>query len=220
MATAPEEAWYALLRYRMVEAQLRSRGIGDERVLAAMLRTPRHEFIPEQFRGQAYDDHPLPIGEGQTISQPYIVALMLEALALKASDRVLEVGTGSGFVTALLSQLAEQVISVERHASLSCSARGTLARLGYSNVKVIVGDGSMGYMAAMPYDAILVSAATHELPPALAAQLADGGRMIIPIGPPETQQLNLVEMHGDRLQVTVREGCRFVPLIVGDVVKS
>src|SRR5437879_8530856 len=171
---------FATLRERMVQSQLRARGIADERVLAAMLRVPRHEFIPERYRDQAYEDHPLPIGEGQTISQPYIVAIMLEALELTPADKVLEVGTGSGYVTALLAELAAQVFSVERHKLLAEEARERLARLGYPNLKVVVGDGSLGLPAYAPYDAIMVSAAAAELPPALLAQLREGGRMIIP----------------------------------------
>jgi len=199
----------------MVESQLRERGITDERVLGAMTRVPRHEFTPEDFRNEAYEDHPLPIGQEQTISQPYIVALMLEALAVKPGDRVLEVGTGSGYVTALLSELAGQVVSLERHAALADAARGLLERLGYVNVSVVAGDGSQGFPARAPYDVILVSAATSELPRALLAQLAEGGRMIIPVGPPDAQQLQLIRMVNGRAVITLRETCRFVPLISG-----
>ncbi len=149
----------------MVESQLRARGITDERVLDAMTRVPRHEFTPEQYRNQAYEDHPLPIGEEQTISQPYIVAIMLEALALKPESKVLEVGTGSGYATALLAELTAQVFSIERHAGLANQARALLVRLGYGNVKIIEGDGSRGLPEFAPYDAILVSAAAPELPP-------------------------------------------------------
>src|SRR5205807_6973353 len=147
---------FATLRERMVQSQLRARGIADERVLAAMLRVPRHEFIPERYRDQAYEDHPLPIGEGQTISQPYIVAIMLEALSLLPTDRVLEVGTGSAYVTALLAQLTAEVISFERHRALADSARELLCRLGYQNVTVVVGDGSRGFAEAAPHNAIIV----------------------------------------------------------------
>src|SRR5438552_11173031 len=163
---------YSTLQERMVNAQLRSRGITDERVLDAMARVPRHEFAPERYRDQAYEDHPLPIGEGQTISQPYIVARMLEALALKPTDRVLEVGTGSGYLTALLAELAAQIFSVERHGALADAARELLGRMGYSNVRVIVGDGSQGHAEGAPYDAIIVSAAAAEVPRALLQQLA------------------------------------------------
>jgi len=197
----------------MVESQLRERGIADERVLAAMSRVPRHEFAPPRYRDQAYDDHPLPIGEGQTISQPYIVALMLEALAPSPADRVLEVGTGSGYVTALLAELAAQVFSVERHAALADPARELLARMGHANVQVRVGDGSQGLPEFAPYNAIIVSAAALQVPRALVAQLAEAGRMIIPVGPPDSQQLQLIRMEDAQARITLRELCRFVPLI-------
>jgi protein-L-isoaspartate(D-aspartate) O-methyltransferase len=199
----------------MVDSQLRQRGIADERVLAAMERVLRHEFAPEAYRGQAYEDHPLPIGEGQTISQPYIVALMLEALMLSPTDRVLEIGTGSGYVTALLAELTDRVISIERHESLAESARALLAALGYSNVNVVTGDGTRGFPEAAPYDAIVVSAAAAEVPPALIAQLGEGGRMIIPVGSEDSQQLRLVRMEDGQPHIEFRELCRFVPLIPG-----
>jgi len=199
----------------MIESQLRARGFADERVLGAMTRVPRHEFTPSHLRNQAYEDHPLPIGEGQTISQPYIVALMLEALALRPTDKVLEVGTGSGYVTALLSELVAQVYSVERHATLVGEARELLSRLGYANVEVMVGDGSEGFAPSAPYDAIIVSAAAPEVPRALLAQLAEQGRMIIPVGPADSQQLQLIRMQNGQPQVTWRETCRFVPLVPG-----
>jgi protein-L-isoaspartate(D-aspartate) O-methyltransferase len=204
---------FAISRQRMVETQLRARGISDERVLDAMLRLPRHEFAPERYRDQAYEDHPLPIGEGQTISQPYIVARMLEALALSASDRVLEVGTGSGYLTALLAELAAQVVSVERHAALADAARELLARMGCTNVKVMVGDGSQGYAEGAPYDAIIVSAAAAEVPRALLQQLAEGGRMIIPVGTADSQQLQLIRKVGGQPRTSLHELCRFVPLV-------
>jgi protein-L-isoaspartate(D-aspartate) O-methyltransferase len=210
-----EAAMFVTLRLRMVDTQLRARGIADERVLDAMSRVPRHEFTAERYRDQAYEDYPLPIGEGQTISQPYIVALMLEALALTPASRVLEVGTGSGYVTALLGELAAQVVSVERHAALAADAGDLLARLGYTNVKVIVGDGSQGYPELAPYDAIIVSAAAPEVPSALLAQLAEGGRMIIPVGSFDAQQLQLVHKRNGQPQTTLRELCRFVPLVSG-----
>ncbi len=200
----------------MVESQLRARGVADERVLTAMSRVPRHEFAPAHYCEHAYEDHPLPIGEGQTISQPYIVALMLEALALSSADRVLEVGTGSGYVTALLAELAAQVFSVERHAALATGAGDVLARIGYANVQVIVGDGSQGLAEYAPYDAIIVSAGAREMPAALVAQLADAGRMIIPVGAPDSQQLQLIRMENGQPRITLRELCRFVPLISAD----
>lgn len=206
-------ALYSSLRHQMVDSQLRARGISDERVLAAMERVPRHEFASPRYRDQAYEDHPLPIGEGQTISQPYIVALMLEALELTPTDRVLEIGTGSGYVTALLAELTAQVISVERHASLADSARALLATLGYSNIKIATGDGTRGFPDAAAFDAIIVSAAASEIPPALVAQLAEGGRMIIPVGADDSQQLRLVWMQNGQPTIEFRELCRFVPLI-------
>ena len=199
----------------MVDSQLRHRGLADERVLAAMERVPRHEFAPERYRDQAYEDHPLPIGEGQTISQPYIVALMLEALEISPADKVLEIGTGSGYVTALLAELAARVISIERHPSLAESAGAQLERLGYSNVKLVTGDGTRGFPEAAPYDAIIVSAAAPEMPPDLIAQLGEGGRMIIPLGAEDAQQLRLVHMENGQPRIEYRELCRFVPLIPG-----
>jgi protein-L-isoaspartate(D-aspartate) O-methyltransferase len=215
MNFSAEAALYSILRLRMVEQQLRERGITDERVLAAMTRVPRHEFTPEPFRHQAYADHPSPIGEGQTISQPYIVALMLQALALTSSDKVLEVGTGSGYLTALLAELAAQIVSVERHFALADEARALLASLGYTNVKVIAADGSLGFSPCAPYDAIVVSAAAPEVPPALLAQLAEGGRMIIPVGSSDSQQLHLIHIRNGQPLTTLRELCRFVPLLPG-----
>jgi protein-L-isoaspartate(D-aspartate) O-methyltransferase len=216
MTASAEAGWFASLRQRMVDHDLRGRGIADERVLQAMLRVSRHEFVPEAYRTQAYEDHPLPIGEGQTISQPYIVAIMLEALALQPTDTVLEVGAGSGYATALLAELTARVISVERFALLAAGATQTLSRLGYGNVNVAVGDGSQGFAAGAPYDAILVSAATATVPQALVSQLReDGGRMIIPVGPAESQQLQLIRMQAARPVVTLCGSCRFVPLVSG-----
>jgi protein-L-isoaspartate(D-aspartate) O-methyltransferase len=202
-------------RERMVRTQLAERGIREVRVLDAMSRVPRHEFVPETLRQEAYEDHPLPIGEGQTISQPYIVAAMLEHLALQTIDRVLEIGTGSGYVTALLSLLCAEVYSVERQAQLAALAESTLHRLGYRNMKMRVGDGSQGWPECAPFDAILVSAATPEMPPALFAQLREGGRMVVPIGPASSQELQLIRKIGGEPAVRVLEGCRFVPLVEG-----
>ena len=202
-------------RERMVRTQLAERGIREVRVLDAMSRVPRHEFVPETLRQEAYEDHPLPIGEGQTISQPYIVAAMLEHLALQTIDRVLEIGTGSGYVTALLSLLCAEVYSVERHAQLAALAESTLHRLGYRNMKIRVGDGSQGWPEYAPFDAILVSAATPEMPPALFAQLREAERMVVPIGPASSQELQLIRKIGGEPAVRVLEGCRFVPLLEG-----
>lgn len=213
MNSIGDDSPFTRLRQRMVEDQLRARGVQDERVLAAMARVPRHEFAPEPYRDQAHEDHPLPIGEGQTISQPYIVALMLQALALTPADRVLEVGTGSGYLTALLAEMVVRVFSVERHAVLADAARDLLARLGYMNVAVIVGDGSQGFAEAAPYEAIIVSAAALEVPPALVMQLAEGGRMILPVGGAEFQQLQLIRKENGQPRIGLRELCRFVPLV-------
>src|SRR5208337_2138729 len=185
----------------------------DLRVLDAMRAVPRHEFVPESSQEDAYGDHPLPIGEGQTISQPYIVAAMLEHLALQTTDRILEVGTGSGYVTALLALLCAEVYSIERHAQLAAVAESTLHRLEYRNVKIRVSDGSQGWPEYAPFDAILVSAPTPEMPPALFAQLGDGGRMMVPIGPPSSQELQLIRKVRGQPEVTILEGCRFVPLV-------
>ena len=197
----------------MVEQQLGARGIRDERVLDAMLRVPRHVFVSEEFRAQAYEDHPLPIGKEQTISQPFIIAISLQALELDGPESVLEVGTGSGYQSALLAQLARQVYSVERHEELADNAENTLRKLGINNVQVSVRDGSQGWKEYSPYDAILVSAAAPSLPRSLLEQLADGGRMIIPVGPPHAQQLQLVRRSGSATTTDIVEGCRFVPLV-------
>ena len=212
--TSPEiAALYSSLRHRMVDSQLRARGIADERVLAAMERVPRHEFAAEQYHDQAYEDHPLPIGEGQTISQPYIVAVMLQDLALAPGDRVLEVGTGSGYLTALLAELAGMVVSIERHASLANSSRDLLAGMGYRNVSVVIGDGTQGFPQYAPYAAIIVSAAGPDVPQALLDQLGEGGRMVIPIGRDDSQQLRLIRMESGQPRTVFRDLCRFVPLV-------
>ncbi len=200
----------------MVRSQLEDRGIRDRRVLEVMREVPRHEFVPEELRDEAYEDHPLPIGAGQTISQPYIVAVMLQHLDLQPTDRVLEVGTGSGYVASLLSRLCAEVYSIERHGELAVRAQMTLAGLGYANVKVRVGDGSKGWPEHLPFDAILVSAATGEIPPALFAQLREGGRLILPVGPAVSQELHLIRKLGGKSELQVLEGCRFVPLVEGD----
>jgi len=200
-------------RQIMVDSQLRARGISDPRVLDAMLRVPREQFVSEPNREQAYEDHPLPIGNGQTISQPYIVALMLESLHLRPTDKVLEIGTGSGYATALLAQLAAQVFSVERHPALAQSAREVIAALGYTYVRILTGDGTLGLPEAAPFDAIMVSAAAPYLPPALLAQLSDNGRIIIPIGTENSQQLQFVRLINGQPVISLRELVRFVPLI-------
>jgi protein-L-isoaspartate(D-aspartate) O-methyltransferase len=206
---------FTTARRLMVDDQLRARGISDPRVLDAMLRVPRHEFVSPEHRAQAYEDHPLPIGDGQTISQPYVVALMLQALQLEPNEKVLEVGTGSGYATALLAELAVQVYSIERHDALASSAREVLARLGYANanVKTITGDGTLGIPALAPFDAILVSAAAPNLPAALVAQLRESGRMIVPVGTNDSQQLQFIRIFNGRPVVSLRELVRFVPLV-------
>jgi protein-L-isoaspartate(D-aspartate) O-methyltransferase len=216
MSASVEAGSFANLRQRMVDGDVRGRGIRDERVLQAMLRLPRHEFVPEAYRAQAYEDHPLPIGEGQTISQPFMVAIMLQALSLQPTDTVLEVGAGSGYATALLAELAARVFAIERSPVLAAGAARVVSSLGYDNVNVVMGDGSQGFAASAPYDAILVSAATAAVPEPLLSQLRkDGGRMIIPVGPAESQQLQLIRMQAGRHVVTLCGACRFVPLVAG-----
>lgn len=202
-------------RHRMVEKQLASRGIGDPRVLEAMDRVPREAFIPPALAHEAYLDSPLPIGEGQTISQPYIVALTAESLRIGPEDRVLEIGTGSGYAAAVLGALAREVHSVERHPSLAREAAGRLAELGIANVHVHEGDGTLGLPALAPFDAIAVTASGPRVPPALVEQLAPGGRLVIPTGLDDSdQRLVLVTRAADGT-VHEHEICRvrFVPLV-------
>ena len=213
MPVDPHNDDFEAQRQWMVDSQLRRRGIGDPRVLDAMARVPRHEFVAEQFRSQAHDDHPIPIGEGQTVSQPFIVARMLEVLNLAASDVVLEIGTGSGYQTALLSELAQYTYSVERSENLARAAEETLTRLGYTNIEISIGDGSAGLPEKGPFDAIVVSAAAPQIPPSLAEQLREGGRMVIPVGPSHSQELLLVSKRNGNSEITRLEACRFVPLI-------
>jgi len=207
------EAEYTGQRQAMVEKQLRRRGINDERVLRAMASVPRHEFVPPQLRDLAYSDEPLGIGAGQTISQPYIVASMTAALSLSGSERVLEVGTGSGYQAAVLSLVAKEVYSVESRGELAKSAAERLQRLGFHNVHVHFGDGTLGLKEMAPFDAILVAAAAPALPRPLLGQLRDGGRMIVPVGSEEQQHLVLVMRRGAEFLQERRESCRFVPLV-------
>jgi protein-L-isoaspartate(D-aspartate) O-methyltransferase len=206
---------YETLRQTMVDRQIAARGVRDRRVLEALGAVPREAFLPERLAEFAYDDTPLPIGEEQTISQPYVVALMAEALELRPEDRVLEIGAGSGYAAAVLSRIVREVWTVERHASLAREARERMERLGYRNVQVVHGDGTLGWTERAPYDAIVVAAGGPEVPPALLGQLAPGGRLVIPIGPdPRTQSLVRVRRRPDGGHV--REdlgGVRFVPLI-------
>ena len=202
------------LRHRMVELDLRSRGICDERVLAAMGRVPREEFVPDNERSVAYEDHALPIGLGQTISQPFTVAYMCEAAQLHGGEIVLEIGTGSGYGAAVLSRLAREVYSIERLSELADSARERLQKMGYQNVHVVTGDGSLGWPEHAPYDAIIVTAGAESLPHALAQQLAPGGRMVIPIGEPHYGQTMYRMTNCDgRLQSEDLGAFAFVPLI-------
>lgn len=204
---------FADLRERMVERQLRQRGIADERVLAAMGRVPREAFVLAGMRQRAYADSALPIGEEQTISQPWIVAAICEALELTGDERVLEVGTGSGYSASVLSLLAAEVVSVERHESLAERARRTLAALGIGNVEVRVGDGSRGVPERAPFAAIAVHAAAPAPPPALLAQLADGGRLVVPLAAGEAELLTVLRRQGDSLESRTLGPCRFVPLL-------
>jgi protein-L-isoaspartate(D-aspartate) O-methyltransferase len=208
-----EREEYAPRRLEMVEKQLRRRGIRDAAVLAAMTAVPRHEFVANELRSHAYEDAPLPIGGGQTISQPYIVAAMTAALQLQPGDRVLEIGTGCGYQAAVLSRLTKEVFTIERRTELASAASRLLARLDYSNVHVHCGDGTFGLPEIAPFDAILVAAAAPEIPKPLLAQLAERGRMIIPVGGADHQELRLVERHGDAFPAKILEGCRFVPLV-------
>lgn len=203
-------------RLEMVKFQLMGRDITDKDVLAVMERVPRHEFVPEQYRRQAYADHPLPIGYGQTISQPYIVALMTQLLQLKPEHRVLEIGTGSGYQAAILAELCSEVYTIEIIEELAKSAAERLRRLGYKNVQVKHGDGYYGWEEHAPYDAIIVTAAPDHVPPPLVAQLKDGGRMVIPVGPPGGYQtLWLIEKKGDKTISHNITGVIFVPLTGG-----
>jgi len=203
----------ASARRRMVERQLRRRGIGDERVLGAMGEVPREAFLPETLRSQAYSDKALPIGEEQTISQPWIVAAICQALQLQGSELVLEVGTGSGYSAAVLSLLASHVVSIERHEPLSRAAGGVLSSLGIRNVELLVGDGSVGVPERAPFDAIAVHASAPAAPPELLEQLAEGGRLVVPIALGEADVLTVLCRDGERIESEVIGPCRFVPLI-------
>jgi protein-L-isoaspartate(D-aspartate) O-methyltransferase len=204
---------YAPQRAEMIEKQLQRRGIRDSTVLSAMLAVPRHEFVPEELRARAYDDVPLPIGSGQTISQPYIVAAMTAALRPQPTDRVLEVGTGCGYQAAVLSLLAKEVFTIEVRPELASAAAKKLAQLGYSNIHVHCGDGTFGLSEFATFDAILVAAAAPSVPEPLLAQLAEGGRIIVPVGDADNQELQLLEKHAGAFSTKMMEGCRFVPLV-------
>ena len=200
-------------RKRMVERQIEARGIHDPRVLAAMLTVPRHLFIPPPYDRAAYDDNPLPIGSGQTISQPYIVALMTELLELSPADRVLEIGAGSGYQAAILAQIAKEVVTIERVSTVVALARKNLGELGCMNVTIIEGDGTLGAPGKAPFDAIIITAATPEIPEPLLDQLNNGGRLVAPVGGREIQELTKVVRQGNSLVRSYFGGVRFVPLI-------
>ncbi len=211
-STPEEEAEFTAQRMRLVEGII-SAGITDPAVIKAMQTVPRHKFVLPEYLDQAYANHALPIGYGQTISQPYIVALMTEALDLEASDKVLEIGTGSGYQAAVLAEIVEQVYTVEIIGALAEQAAERLNALGYHNVEVMHGDGYFGWEEHAPFDAIIVTAAPDHVPPPLLAQLADGARMVIPVGPPGGyQELWLIERHGDEFTTTSLGGVIFVPL--------
>jgi protein-L-isoaspartate(D-aspartate) O-methyltransferase len=221
MRRTPSAAEFAAQRTEMVEWQLRRRGIRDQRVLEAMATVPRELFVPERYRRRAYADSALPIGHGQTISQPWIVAAICEALALKGSERVLEIGTGSGYSAAVLAMLAEEVITVERVEELAIAARRLLAEIGISKVEVVVGDGSAGLPDRAPYEAVAVHATAPSPPPTLIEQLAPGGRLVIPIATDSADMLTVFRRlegqvdpkTGGGLERMVIGPCRFVPLI-------
>jgi protein-L-isoaspartate(D-aspartate) O-methyltransferase len=204
---------FAVPRADMLERQLRRRGITDPGVLGAMAGVRREEFVPNEFRQRAYEDAPLPIGEGQTISQPYIVAAMTAALRLTGSERVLEIGTGCGYQAAILSHLAKIVFTIESRSELASTAAARLDCLRYTNIHVHCGDGTLGLPDFAPFDAILVAAAAPAVPEPLRSQLAEGGRLILPVGDAENQELRYLERHGNAYETSTLEACRFVPLI-------
>jgi protein-L-isoaspartate(D-aspartate) O-methyltransferase len=200
-------------RFEMVERQIAARGVRDPRVLEAMREVPRHLFVPEGLRSSACEDRALPIADAQTISQPYIVAIMTELLAPEPQHRVLEIGTGSGYQTAILSRLAGRVFSIERHPGLADAASRLLTTLGITNVEVHVGDGTEGLPAEAPFDRILVTAGAPSIPAVLKEQLAEGGRLLIPVGPSGFQHLTVVERAGTAYAEQQHDACVFVPLI-------
>ncbi len=208
-----DEIEFAQLRERMVATQIASRGIEDKRVLGVMAKVPRHRFVLPEYLDSAYEDHPLPIGEGQTISQPYMVALMTECLGLKGDEKVLEIGTGSGYQAAILAEISKEVYTIERVENLAERAKKVLSDLGYENVKVIIGDGSRGLEKEAPFDGIIVTAGAPILPKSLVDQLAEGGKMVIPVGGSFSQALLLVEKEKGKVKTTSVCGCVFVPLI-------
>jgi len=209
----PVDDGWEILRKRMVDEQIIGRGIKDQGVIEAMLVVPRHKFVSENLRTQAYNDYPLPIGAGQTISQPYMVALMTELLQLSGKEKVLEIGTGSGYQTAILAELSSQVFTIERIAELSQAARQRIEKLGYKNVVFRVGDGTIGWPEFAPFDRILITAGAPDIPKSLFSQLSDGGVMVVPIGDRNFQILNVVKNVGGRPEVEQSIECTFVPLV-------
>ena len=204
---------YAVLRKRMVEEQLAARGIKDKRVLDAFYKVERHKFVPEEIRETTYADFPLPIGEGQTISQPYIVGLMTESLQLTGEEKILEIGTGSGYQAAILAELAKDVYTVERFERLAKGAEAVFQELGYKNIKLKVGDGTLGWSEFAPFDRIIITAATPRIPLPLTEQLTESGKIILPLGESFSQILTLIEKKEGKLEQTQICGCVFVPLI-------
>lgn len=204
---------YEALRNKMVEEQIAPRDISDEKVLAAFRKVERHEFVPPDLQDSAYQDHPLPIGEGQTISQPYMVALMTQCLNLKGNEKILEIGTGSGYQAAILAGLAKEVYSVERIESLAKRAKATLKKLGYGNVQIKVADGTLGWKEHAPYDGIIVTAAAPKIPNTYIEQFNVGGRLVIPVGGMFSQILTIVEKKPDGVLTSEICGCVFVPLV-------
>jgi len=205
---------YTMARERMVEEQLARRGITDPKVLMAMRFIPRHLFMEESFWGRAYDDHPLPIGQGQTISQPYMVALMTQALKVEEDDRVLEIGTGSGYQAAILAKMAKKVFTIERHAVLAKRAREVFDQLNFHNIAIRIGDGTIGWSEFAPYNGIVVTAGSPDVPQPLLNQLSEeGGRLVIPVGERGFQRLKVITRTGDSWQTAEDVGCTFVPLV-------
>ena len=220
LARTQDDAAFAAKRKSMVTTQVAARGVRDPLVLGAMSDVPRHLFVPPMSIDRAYDDHPLPIAEGQTISQPYIVALMTECLALKRGDKVLEVGTGSGYQAAVLGRIVDRVFTIEIHDKLARRAAETLERLGFRNVRVRSGDGFFGWPEEAPFDGVIVTCAVPEVPPALFAQLAEGGRLVIPLGDTQTyQRLTVITKTGGKPRVEQVLDVRFVPM-TGEVQKK
>ena len=204
---------YNRLREEMVKKQLIARGIKDGRVLEVFRRLKREKFVPPEVQKDAYEDFPLPIGEGQTISQPYMVALMTQCLELRGEERVLEIGTGSGYQTAVLAELAKEVYSVERINSLAQRTGKLLRKLGYTNIRILVANGTLGWEEFSPYDRILVTAGAKEVPQPLLSQLKEGGIMVIPVGDMYSQELEVIRKEEDSIKIETVEKCVFVPLI-------